>query len=53
MKSIRLHGMRDVRIYDEPIPIADAGEKLVRIKAVAFAIRTCMGSWNARLAMQN
>jgi threonine dehydrogenase-like Zn-dependent dehydrogenase len=26
--------MRDVRIYDEPIPIADAGEKLVRIKAV-------------------
>lgn len=34
MKSIRLHGMRDVRIHDGPIPMAGAREKLVRIKAV-------------------
>ena len=34
MKSIRLHGTGDLRIHDEPVPIAGAGEKLVRIKSV-------------------
>jgi len=34
MKSIRLHGTGDLRIHDESIPVAGAGEKLVRIKAV-------------------
>ena len=34
MKSVRLHGTGDLRIHDEPFPIAGAGEKLVRIKSV-------------------
>jgi L-iditol 2-dehydrogenase len=34
MKSVRLHGVGDLRIHDEPVPIAGAGEKLVRIKSV-------------------
>jgi L-iditol 2-dehydrogenase len=34
MKSVRLHGVGDLRIQDEPVPIAGAGEKLVRIKSV-------------------
>ena len=34
MKSVRLHGTGDLRIHDEPVPIAGAGEKLVRIKSV-------------------
>jgi L-iditol 2-dehydrogenase len=36
MKSIRLHGTGDLRIHDEPVPIAGAGEKLVRIKSVGI-----------------
>ncbi len=34
MRSIRLHRTGDLRIHDEPVPIAGAGEKLVRIKSV-------------------
>jgi L-iditol 2-dehydrogenase len=34
MKSIRLHGMGDLRIHDEPVPVTGVGEILVRIKAV-------------------
>jgi len=34
MKSIRLHGTGDLRIHDEPIPVVNEGEKLVRIKSV-------------------
>jgi len=34
MKSLRLHGTGDLRIHDEPVPIASTGEKLVRIKSV-------------------
>ncbi|HEX6035648.1 MAG TPA: zinc-binding dehydrogenase [Anaerolineales bacterium] len=34
MKSVRLHGTGDLQIHEEPVPIAAAGEKLVRVKAV-------------------
>jgi L-iditol 2-dehydrogenase len=34
MKSIRLHGMGDLRIHEEPVPLAGIGEKLVRIMSV-------------------
>jgi len=34
MKSVRLHGSGDLQNHEEPVPVADAGEKLVRIKAV-------------------
>ena len=34
MKSIRLHGTGDLRNHEEPIPVAGAGEKLVRVKSV-------------------
>jgi L-iditol 2-dehydrogenase len=34
MKSIRLHGTGDLQIHDEPVPVAGAGERLVRIKSV-------------------
>jgi len=34
MKTVRLHGTGDLKIHDEPVPVAGAGEKLVRIKAV-------------------
>jgi L-iditol 2-dehydrogenase len=34
MKSLRLHGTGDLRIHDEPVPMVDEGEKLVRIKSV-------------------
>jgi L-iditol 2-dehydrogenase len=34
MKSVRLHGTGDLQIHDEPVPVAGAGEKLVRIKTV-------------------
>jgi len=34
MKSVRLHGTGDLRIYDEPVPVIGLGEKLVRIKSV-------------------
>ena len=34
MKSVRLHGTGNLQIHEEPIPVARAGEKLVRVKAV-------------------
>jgi len=34
MKSVRLHGTGDLRIHDEPVPIAGKGEKLIRIRSV-------------------
>ena len=34
MKSLRLHGTGNLQIHEEPVPVAGAGEKLVRIKAV-------------------
>jgi len=34
MKSIRLHGTGDLRNHKEPIPVAGAGEKLVRVRSV-------------------
>jgi L-iditol 2-dehydrogenase len=34
MKSVRLHGTGNLQIHEEPVPVAGAGEKLVRIKAV-------------------
>ena len=34
MKSVRLHGTGDLRIHDEQIPVADVGEKLIRVKSV-------------------
>src|SRR5829696_4404020 len=34
MKSIRLHGTGNLQMHDEPVPVAGAGEKLVRIKSV-------------------
>lgn len=34
MKSVRLHGTGDLQIHEEPAPMAGAGEKLVRVKAV-------------------
>jgi len=36
VKSVRLHGTGDLQIHDEPIPVAGAGEKLVRIKSVGI-----------------
>ena len=34
MKSIRLHGVGDLQIHNEPVPVPGEGEKLVRVKAV-------------------
>jgi L-iditol 2-dehydrogenase len=34
MKSVRLHGTGDLRIHEEPDPVADVGEKLLRVRAV-------------------
>ena len=34
MKSVRLHGIGDLRIQDEPAPVPQQGEKLIRIKSV-------------------
>jgi len=34
MKSVRLHGTGDLKIHEESIPAAGAGEKLVRVTAV-------------------
>lgn len=36
MKSIRLHGVGDLRIHDEPTPRAGMGEKLLRITSVGI-----------------
>ena len=34
MKSIRLHGIGNLQIHDEAIPVAGAGQKLVRVTSV-------------------
>lgn len=34
MKSVRLHGTGNLQVHDEALPVAGAGEKLVRVKAV-------------------
>jgi L-iditol 2-dehydrogenase len=34
MKSVRLHAPEELRIHDEPVPVAGEGEKLIRVKAV-------------------
>ena len=34
MKSVRLHGIGDLQIHEEPVPVAGVGEKLVRVKSV-------------------
>jgi L-iditol 2-dehydrogenase len=36
MKILRLHGIGDLRLHDEPIPVEKDGEKLVRIGAVGI-----------------
>ena len=36
MKSLRIHGINDLRIHDEPIPKPDYDEALVRVKAVGI-----------------
>src|SRR5512138_2751539 len=34
MKSVRLHGVGDLQIHEEPVPVAGEGEKLIRVKSV-------------------
>ena len=34
MKSVRLHGIGDLRNHEESIPVVGAGEKLVRVESV-------------------
>lgn len=34
MKSVRLHGMGDLQIHEEEVPLVADGEKLIRIKSV-------------------
>jgi L-iditol 2-dehydrogenase len=34
MKSVRLHGIGNLQIHDEPVPLVGEGEKLIRVKAV-------------------
>ncbi len=36
MKSVRLHGADDLRVHEEPDPIARPGEKMIRVKAVGI-----------------
>lgn len=36
MKVLRLHGARDLRLHDEPVPAAAEGEVLVRVTAVGL-----------------
>jgi L-iditol 2-dehydrogenase len=36
MRVLRLHGVHDVRLHDEPLPVPAAGEALVRVKAVSL-----------------
>lgn len=36
MKVIRLHNPNDMRLHDEPVPVPEAGETLVRVKAVGI-----------------
>jgi L-iditol 2-dehydrogenase len=36
MQSVRLHAAHDVRLHEEPVPAAGAGETLVRVSAVGI-----------------
>lgn len=36
MRSLRLHGPRDLRMHDEPVPKPSAGEVLIQIKSVGI-----------------
>ncbi len=36
MKSLRLHGIGDLRLHDEPIPVPGYDEVLIRVKAVGI-----------------
>ena len=36
MKVLRLHAPRDLRLHDEPLPVPDAGEALLQVKAVGI-----------------
>jgi len=36
MKVLRLHGAKDLRLHEEPIPRAQEGEVLIRVKAVGI-----------------
>ncbi len=36
MRAARLHGLRDVRLHDEPVPTPSPGETLVRVAAVGL-----------------
>jgi L-iditol 2-dehydrogenase len=36
MKSLRLHGINDLRLHDEPIPKPEYDEALIRVKAVGI-----------------
>jgi L-iditol 2-dehydrogenase len=36
MKSLRIHGIGDFRLHDEPIPSPDYNEVLIRVKAVGI-----------------
>ena len=36
MKVARLHGAADIRLHDEPRPVAGAGEMLLRVRAVGL-----------------
>jgi len=36
MKVIRLHGVGDLRMHDEPVPVAGAGEELLHVSAVGI-----------------
>ena len=36
MRVLRLHGVRDLRLHDEPDPVPGLGESLVRVSAVGL-----------------
>ena len=36
MKSLRLHGPGDLRLHEEPIPVAGIGEEMLQVKAVGI-----------------
>jgi L-iditol 2-dehydrogenase len=34
VRSVRLHGTGDLQLHEEDVPVAEAGEKLIRVKSV-------------------
>ena len=36
MKTLRLHGPGDLRVHEEPVPVAEEGEKLLHVTAVGI-----------------